>query len=162
MTPGPLPATDILVRTVHAPTADHTHALGRALGRAAFPGAVIALVGELGAGKTVLAKGIAAGLGVPGTVQSPSFILVASHPDGRLPLWHADLYRLGDASELFELGLDEVLEADGVCVIEWADRFPELLPADHLRVTLEEQGEARRIHLRATGPRHRSLEDVGG
>jgi len=148
------------VRTILADTPEHTFAVGVALGRAAFPGAALALVGDLGAGKTVLARGVGAGLQVTTRVQSPSFILVQTHHGGRLPLWHADLYRLGDASELDQLGLDELLDADGVVMVEWADRFPELLPEDHLLVRLVDLGQARRLELGATGPRHRPLEGI--
>lgn len=148
------------MRTVHTTSAEHTRALGAALGRAARPGTVIALQGELGAGKTVLAKGVGEGLGVATRVQSPTFILVQAHGGGRLPFWHADLYRLGEAGELVHLGLDELLEGGGVVVIEWADRFPEVLPADRLEVRLSGEGDRRTVVLRATGPRHRALEHV--
>lgn len=139
---------------------DETRALGAALGRAAFAGCVIALVGDLGAGKTVLAKGVGDGLEVPTRVQSPTFVIVQAHPGGRLHLWHADLYRLGDASELEHLGLDDIVEGDGVAVVEWADRFPEALPADHLEVRLSGDGDTREAVLVAHGPRHRALERV--
>jgi tRNA threonylcarbamoyladenosine biosynthesis protein TsaE len=118
------------------------------------------LHGDLGAGKTVLAKGVGAGLGVTTRVQSPSFILVQAHLGGRLPFWHVDLYRIGDPSELEQLGLDELVEGDGVTVIEWAERFPDALPPDHLKVGLEGEGNERTIAIRATGPRHRPLERV--
>jgi tRNA threonylcarbamoyladenosine biosynthesis protein TsaE len=145
----------------HARTADDTRALGEALGKRAFQGTVVALEGDLGAGKTVFAKGVGAGLGVTTRVTSPTFVLVQAHEGGRLPLWHADLYRLGDSSELDAVGLPEVL-GDGVVLVEWADRFPELLPADHLRVQLVEEGEGRRVTVTATGPRHAALEVLGG
>ena len=148
------------MRTVRTQGPEQTHALGVALGRAAFPGAVIALSGDLGAGKTVLAKGLGAGLDVPTRVQSPTFVLVQAHPDGRLPLWHCDLYRIGDG-EIPNLGLDDLIGGDGVVVIEWAERFPALLPDDHLEIRLEGTGDERTIELRATGPRHAALEGVG-
>lgn len=150
------------MRTLVTHSAEETRALGAALGVAAFPGAVLAVSGDLGAGKTVLAKGLGEGLGVPTRMQSPTFVIVQSHPDGRLPLWHCDLYRLGDAAEIENLGLDDLVGVDGVVVIEWADRFPEHLPADHLRVHLEGLGDERTITLEATGPRHTVLEAVGG
>lgn len=146
-----------------AATAQDTHALGVEIGRLAAPGTVIALTGDLGMGKTVLAKGIGAGLGVPGVVTSPTFIVVAEHAGGRLPYWHADLYRLGDASELEHIGLDELTEGEGVAVIEWAERFPEVLPHDHLAIVLSEDGPGRRIELRAGGPVAAGLlERLGG
>jgi tRNA threonylcarbamoyladenosine biosynthesis protein TsaE len=139
-----------------------THALGVALGRAAFPGAVLALVGELGAGKTGIARGIAEGLAVPGRVTSPTFVIVQVHDGGRLPFAHADLYRLGDASELDAIGFADVLAAGGVVAVEWADRFPDALPADRLVIALSEAGDARVAELTATGPRHAALEAVHG
>lgn len=142
------------VRRVRCPDVAATRALGEALGRAATPGTVVALDGELGAGKTVLAKGVGAGLEVTTRVTSPTFVLVAVH-EGRLPLWHADLYRLGDDSELDVLGLEDA--ADGVLLVEWASRFPDVLPTDHLEVHLGIDGEAREIALFAHGPRSAAL-----
>jgi tRNA threonylcarbamoyladenosine biosynthesis protein TsaE len=140
---------------------DDTHALGVALGRAAFPGTALALIGDLGAGKTALVRGLAEGLGAAGRVQSPTFTLVQPHADGRLPLWHADWYRLRDAGEAAALGLFELGE-EGVVAIEWADRFPELLPDDHLRIALRDEGTGRQAELAATGPRHRALLEALG
>jgi tRNA threonylcarbamoyladenosine biosynthesis protein TsaE len=139
-----------------------TLALGEALGRAARPGTVVALIGDLGAGKTVFARGFAAGLEVSTRVQSPTFIILHAHEGGRLPFWHADLYRLGGADDVEQLGLDEVIEGDGAVLIEWADRFPELLPADRLDVTLEHLDVGRRITVEATGPHHAPLEQALG
>lgn len=138
-------------------TADDTFALGTRLGRSAGPGTVVALIGDLGAGKTVFARGVGEGLAVRTRVSSPTFVIVQSHTGGRLPLWHADLYRLEDAEEIEQLGLEELIAGDGVVLIEWADRFPELLPADHLRVELHGDGEGREVHLTATGPRAEAL-----
>lgn len=137
---------------------EDTFALGRAIGRAAHAGTVVALIGDLGAGKTVFAKGVGEGLNVATRVTSPTFILVATHDTGRLPYWHADLYRLGDASELEHLGLEDMLEGGGVAVIEWADRFADLLPDDRLEVHLGDAQMGRLIRLVATGPLHAHLE----
>ena len=135
--------------------ADATRALGARLAAVAYPGLVVAMSGDLGSGKTTFAQGVGQGLGVQTRVSSPTFQILALHP-GRLPLAHADLYRLGDPDELVELGLDEHL-LDGVALIEWAERFPELLPADHLALHLEDHGEGRRATLRATGPASQAL-----
>jgi tRNA threonylcarbamoyladenosine biosynthesis protein TsaE len=105
-----------------------TAAIGSRLASSAQPGAVWALAGDLGAGKTHFVQGIAAGLGSVATVTSPTFGLVHEYPDGRLPLFHFDFYRLKTAAEALALGLDEYLDGDGLTVIEWADRFPELMP----------------------------------
>jgi tRNA threonylcarbamoyladenosine biosynthesis protein TsaE len=134
-----------------------TQSLGRELGACAQPGSVLALCGELGAGKTCLAQGVGAGLGVEGPVTSPTFTLVWLHESGRLPFAHADFYRLGDGSELQELGLEELLEGDGVAVVEWADRFPESLPQDRLVGTLRHLGLTQReLTLQALGPKSRA------
>lgn len=135
---------------------DHTFELGLAVGRAAFPGTVVALIGDLGAGKTVFAQGVGAGLGVEGPVQSPTFILVQEH-EGRLALFHADVYRVESAAELAQTGLEEMIEADGVTLVEWADSHPQLLPPDHLEVRIRHLPEAREIQLTAHGPRHAAL-----
>ncbi len=116
-------------------SAEETRALGEALGRVLGAGAVVCLVGELGAGKTVLAQGIARGLGVREQVTSPSFVLIREYR-GRLPVYHMDLYRLACPAELEELGPDEYFYGDGVTLVEWADAVRDRLPEDHLRVEL--------------------------
>lgn len=140
--------------------AEATRALGQQIASLAYPGLVLALQGELGAGKTTLAQGIGLGLSVAEQVRSPTFIIMALY-EGRLPLVHADLYRLGDESELVELGLEEHLR-QGVTLIEWSERFPELLPEDHLRVLLQDRAEGREAQLLATGPQAQGLVDALG
>ena len=115
--------------------AEFTQDLGRTIGEQASAGDVILLTGELGAGKTCLTQGIALGLGVEGYVRSPTFVLMTRHK-GRLTLHHVDLYRMGSAAEAWDLGLDEQLFGEGVCVIEWADRATELFPEDCLWIDL--------------------------
>ena len=121
--------------------------IGYMLGRAIELPLVIALEGELGTGKTALARGIAHGLGVAETVTSPTFVLLNIY-SGRLPVYHLDFYRL-EEMESCRLGFEEYLPGGGVALIEWADRFPALLPSRHLRVTLERffdgEGEGRRL-----------------
>ena len=146
----------------HSASAEETFVLGRVLGERAFPGTVVILSGDLGAGKTALARGVGAGLAVRSRVQSPSFAVLQAHEGGRLPFWHVDLYRLESASELDSIGLDEALEGQGVVVIEWGERFPQALPADRLELRLEEEGEGRRISVNATGPVHQQLEVLDG
>ena len=104
-------------------------AYGRELAARARHGETWALVGDLGAGKTHFVKGVVQGAGVPeGNVTSPTFTLVHEYTGGRLPVFHFDFYRLESAAETLALGLDEFLDGDGLTVIEWADKFPELLP----------------------------------
>ena len=106
-----------------------TLAQGRAEGARCQPGDVIALCGDLGAGKTQFVKGLAVGLATGAEVTSPTFTLIHEYAGGRLPVYHFDLYRLGSAAEALALGFDEYLDGGGVSVIEWADKFPDLLPA---------------------------------
>jgi tRNA threonylcarbamoyladenosine biosynthesis protein TsaE len=143
--------------TLIAREVEATRAVGAILGRAAEPGDVVCLFGELGAGKTQLAKGIAAGLGVTDTVSSPSFVLMAEY-EGRLPLFHIDLYRLADAADALAGGLVDDRQAAGVTVIEWAERLGERLPASRLDVHIDGTGDdPRRLELRPTDARHARL-----
>ncbi len=123
-----------------------TETLGAALGRLLQPGDVLALVGDLGAGKTCLARGVARGLGIDEPVTSPTFILVAQYATAAgFPLYHADCYRLEQAAaEALDIGLDEMLLDDGVAIVEWAERIEPLLPPDHLRITLTVLDDTRR------------------
>ncbi len=109
-------------------TPEDTHAAGAALGERLQAGAVIALTGTLGAGKTHFCQGIVRGLQSADTVTSPTFGLVHEYREGRLPVYHFDFYRLDQAEDLLEIGWDDYLDARGVVIAEWADRFPELLP----------------------------------
>ena len=117
---------------------EHTQELGRNIGENASVGDVFLLTGPLGAGKTCLTQGIALGLGIEGYVRSPTFVLMTRH-HGRLTLHHVDLYRMGSPAEAWDLGLDEQLFGEGVCVIEWADRASEIFPEDCLWIDLDYQ-----------------------
>ena len=136
----------------------HTERIGERLARLARPGDVLALWGELGAGKTQLTKGVAAGLGLDGgVVSSPTFIILHEHYGGRLPLFHLDLYRL-EGQDLGTTGWEEVLEGQGITVIEWPDRAGDDLPSDRVDVHLEHIAETkRRVVLSATGERSADL-----
>lgn len=128
-----------------------TRAAGAALGRIVTPGTAIALIGDLGAGKTTLVAGLVEALG--GQASSPTFSLVNEYPTRRFVVWHVDLYRLEREAELAELGLDDIVgNRLGICVIEWADKF-DVLPADHLRIELAHDGEARVLTATGSGPR---------
>lgn len=140
-------------------SSDETVQLGERLGRMLRPGDFIALVGELGAGKTQFAKGIARGLEVdPGTpVTSPTYTILNIYP-GRLPLYHFDLYRLEGAHDVDALGFEEYFSGDGACVVEWAERLDGDLPDDVLTVTLShEDVEERTVSFEASGPRSKAI-----
>lgn len=136
-------------------------ALGRSIAAVCVPGTVLALTGELGAGKTVFARGLARGLGITGRVPSPTYVIVQTLEGGRLPLWHGDLYRLSDPDELEQLGLVDVMYADGVVVLEWAGRAEDALPDDRLDIVilLEPGSEIRTVTLSSTGPLHQALRE---
>ena len=145
--------------TITTNSAEATRALGRKLGEALEPGACVALVGPLGAGKTQFVKGIASGAGVPDhvTVNSPTFVLVNEYT-GRLHLYHLDAYRIGHAAELEALGFAEMTGAGGAVIVEWADRVTAILPDDHLAVHYEHAGETkRRLTAVACGEHSRRL-----
>jgi tRNA threonylcarbamoyladenosine biosynthesis protein TsaE len=134
-------SSDELVVYSDAPEA--THALGRELGRLATPGLVVALIGRLGMGKTLFVRGVAEGLDVVDwqrMVSSPTFVLLQEYA-GRLPIYHFDTYRLSRTQDFIDLGPEEYLEGDGVCLIEWADRVTEHLPADRLKIEFRNRGE---------------------
>ena len=142
----------------HGP--EDTQAIGRLLGTHAIAGDVFLLVGGLGAGKTCLTQGILWGLGVNEYARSPTFVLVAEY-EGRLKLYHIDLFRLGAANEAYGLGLDEYLDGDGLCVVEWADRAPDLFPKEHLGIHLERLGDtSRRLSLSCQVAEYRRYLDV--
>jgi len=136
-----------------------TFSLGRALADALFPGAVLALIGPLGAGKTHLVKAIAEGLGIPNpaVVNSPTFVLIQEY-DARLPMYHFDAYRLATEREFADLGPEEYFRGSGVSLVEWADKVPGCLPLEHLEVRIVPIGESsRRFELTARGTRHEEL-----
>lgn len=128
------------VTSLAAATAEATAAAGEALGRDLRAGDVVALYGELGAGKTCFVQGLVRGLGVEGRATSPTFVLVNEYR-GRLPVHHVDAYRTASLSELIDLGLLDLMGGDGVTLIEWADRAESLLPAGTVRVRIEGLGD---------------------
>ncbi len=138
---------------LEAQTAADTRAIGAALAELLQPGDALALTGELGAGKTTLVQGIARGLGYAGAVVSPTFTLVREYR-GRLCLYHVDVYRLERVQDVIELGFEEMLDGDGVLVVEWGDAVEQLLPPEHLLVELTVPGpdERRRLSLSGIGP----------
>lgn len=134
---------------------EETQATAGRLAALLRPGDVLCLRGDLGAGKTTFTRGLVAGLGSPTLVSSPTFTLIHEYPGGRLPVYHADAYRLRGAEDAETTGLDEYLERnDGVIVIEWPERIEAALPAERLDITLEDAGDdARRIVFVAGGER---------
>ena len=134
----------------HSP--EETFAFGGALAATLRHGDVIALTGDLGAGKTHLVKGLAHGLGVVAEITSPTFTLIHEHTHGKIPLYHIDLYRLDSPDEALKIGLDEYLDGDGVTVIEWADKFPVLIPSGAQWISLHQLDEDSREIITSAKP----------
>lgn len=144
-------------RTIETRSPAETIELGRAIGTVLRPSDVLAFIGQLGAGKTELIKGLAAGIGATERVTSPTFKLVNEY-NGHFTLYHLDAYRLRGASDLAALGSEDFFDGEGAAAVEWADRVTEILPGDHLRVEIEITGEtSRKITLTSTGERSARL-----
>ena len=120
---------------------EDTCALGKQIGESVAPGSVLTLVGDLGVGKTVFTQGLAEGLGISDAVNSPTFTIVQIFEEGRIPLYHLDVYRIGDISEMDEIGYEDYFYGDGVCLIEWANLIEELLPERYMEIRIEKNLE---------------------
>lgn len=120
---------------------EDTFAVGERIGREVGPGTLCTLTGDLGVGKTVLTQGIAKGLGIKEYVNSPTFTIVQVYESGRLPLYHLDVYRIGDIEEMDEIGYEDYFYGEGLCIVEWADLIGELIPKEHTRIVIEKDLE---------------------
>lgn len=118
---------------------EETFALGQKIGRAATPGQVYTLTGDLGVGKTVFTQGVASGLGITEPVNSPTFTIIQVYEEGRLPFYHFDVYRIGDIEEMEEIGYDDYFFGEGICLIEWAELIEEILPENRISITIEKE-----------------------
>jgi tRNA threonylcarbamoyladenosine biosynthesis protein TsaE len=132
------------VATFISNSPDETEAFGRRFAEKIKPGEVLALTGELGSGKTQFVKGLAAGLGATAAATSPTFTLIHEYTGGRVPIYHFDFFRLEDRQSAERLGLDDYFFGDGVSVIEWADKFPDLIPENARWITFETKSETQR------------------
>lgn len=142
---------------VHTRSASETVRIGKTIGNRLLPGDIVALVGELGAGKTQFVKGLAVGMGNPAHISSPSFTLINEYP-GEIPFYHIDLFRLGKEKEAEELGLDDYFCGKGITVIEWADKIPSLLPEEILFVFIAYiDKNIRSLEIAGKGKRYEDL-----
>jgi tRNA threonylcarbamoyladenosine biosynthesis protein TsaE len=142
-----------------SPSAERTRAIGKHLGMLLQAGDVVAFTGDLGAGKTCCIQGIASGVGISETVAvtSPTYTLIHEY-QGRVPIYHFDVYRLGTEDDVYELGYEEYFYGSGITLIEWADRIRSFLPEDHLGLHIHFRREGgRELQFRATGPRSEHL-----
>lgn len=130
---------------------EETHGIGKKIGEQAVPGQIYCLDGDLGVGKTIFTQGFAEGLGISEPVNSPTFTIVQQYDEGRMPLYHFDVYRIGDITEMDEIGYEDCFYGEGVCLIEWSQLIPEILPENVIRICIDkdlEQGfDYRRITI---------------
>lgn len=129
------------MRIIESFSAQDTFRAGEEIGKQAKPGQIYTLNGDLGVGKTVFTQGIAQGLGITEPVNSPTFTIVQVYEEGRLPLYHFDVYRIGDVEEMDEIGYEDYFYGEGVCLIEWAELIQEILPDNIISVTIEKDLE---------------------
>lgn len=133
-----------------------TFELGRKIGEKVQPGSVFTLTGDLGTGKTVFTQGMAAGLGIAEPVNSPTFTILQIYEEGRCPFYHFDVYRIGDITEMDEIGYEDCFYGEGVCLIEWANLIEEILPEHYIQVTisrdLKKGYDYRKIQLKENSP----------
>ena len=122
-------------------SAEETFQLGKEFGQKAIPGQIYTLKGDLGTGKTVFTQGFAAGLSIKEPVNSPTFTILQEYEEGRLPFYHFDVYRIGDVEEMEEIGYEDYFYGQGVCLIEWAELIWEILPEDHIPISIEKDLE---------------------
>lgn len=135
----------------YLPSNEATIALGEMVGKNLRPGDILLLEGDLGAGKTTFAQGVAKGLGVNEFVNSPTFVIINEYFSGRLPLYHMDLYRVEDESQLYDLGIEEYLFGNGVCLVEWPAIALPLMPEEVAWIRLEQSGDGRVVTLETHG-----------
>lgn len=141
----------------YSSSVQETEALGRALAQHLTPGTVVAFTGDLGAGKTAFVRGMAQGLGIAQRVTSPTFTIVNEYEGGRLPLFHFDMYRLGSADDLFDIGWEDFLRRGGVCAVEWSETVQEALDADTIYVDIRRGAEDNQRVLTIRGPSFEAL-----
>jgi tRNA threonylcarbamoyladenosine biosynthesis protein TsaE len=146
----------VLVLQLTTSSVEETEVLGEKLGELARPGMLVLLTGDLGAGKTAFARGVARGLGVEGPVTSPTFTLVEEH-QGKIPFYHLDVYRLNDPEELVDIGYEEYTDGDGLCLIEWGDLVREWLATEQLEIKINGVGERRTLTFIPQGSQYEQL-----
>ena len=142
------------MQTIESYSPEDTFALGESIGRGAGPGQIYTLTGDLGVGKTVFTQGVAAGLGVAGPVNSPTFTIVQIYEDGRMPFYHFDVYRISDVEEMEEIGYEDCFCGQGLCLIEWADLIEEILPERYTEIRIEKDLQKGFDYRRITITKH--------
>lgn len=144
------------MKTIYLDREEKTREIGTKLGELLFPGAVICLIGDLGAGKTTMTQSLAKSLGVDDYITSPTFTIVNEY-EGRMPLYHFDVYRIGCSEEMYDIGFDEYIDSDGVCIIEWANIIEDILPDEYLHIELKYKDMSREMILNPVGEKYEKI-----
>ena len=135
---------------------ENTKEIGYRLGKLLTPGSVICLIGDLGAGKTTMTQSLAKAIGVDDYITSPTFTIVNEY-EGNMPLYHFDVYRIGSSEEMYDIGYDEYINSDGVCIIEWANLIEDILPDEYLDIELNYKDMGREMILKPVGEKYEKI-----
>lgn len=135
---------------------EQTKEIGYKLGKLLTPGSVICLIGDLGAGKTTMTQSLARAIGVDDYITSPTFTIVNEY-EGKMPLYHFDVYRIGSSDEMYDIGYDEYINGDGVCIIEWANLIDDILPDEYLYIELKYKDMSREMTLNPVGQKYEKI-----
>lgn len=134
--------------------------LGKKIGNLIFDGALLCLNGDLGAGKTSITKGIALGVGISDDITSPTFTIVNEYSENNRLLYHFDVYRIGDSSEMYDIGFDEYMESDGIKIIEWSDIIDDILPEERLDIRIKYEIQGRTVQIDSSGDKYKKIEEA--
>lgn len=145
------------MRSIYLENEDFTHRLGDYIGSKLFPGAVICLNGDLGAGKTSMTKSIAKAMGIDEDITSPTFTIVNEYDEGRIPLYHFDVYRIGSSEEMYDIGFYEYISSQGVSIIEWSGIIEDILPSERLDIEIKYEDVGRRAFFKAHGEKYEKI-----
>ena len=146
----------IYMRKIFLDKEEKTREIGTKLGKLLFPGAVICLIGDLGAGKTTMTQSLAKSLGIDDYITSPTFNIVNEY-EGRIPLYHFDVYRIGCSEEMYDIGFDEYIDSEGVCIIEWSNLIEDILPEEYLKIELKYKENGREMLLTPFGKKYKEI-----
>lgn len=136
---------------------ESTKKIGEIIGEKLFNGAILCLNGDLGAGKTTLTKSIAKALKIDEDITSPTFTIVNEYTEGSIPLYHFDVYRIGEADEMYDIGFDEYINSDGICIIEWSSIIRDILPKERLEINLNYSGMGREMEIISYGDKYKKI-----
>lgn len=146
----------IYMKKIYLDKEEKTRKIGDKLGKLLFPGSVVCLIGDLGAGKTTMTQSLAKSLGVDDYITSPTFTIVNQY-EGRIPLYHFDVYRIGCSDEMYDIGFDEYIDSEGVCIIEWANIIEDILPEEYLKIELQYKETGREMMLIPFGKKYEDI-----